>query len=260
MNITNKDELYDVLKEPTRENFRYLLQNHLGEEDYLDFKKEWPEKEKEAKHMLAMANSGGGCIIFGLAQQDDGTFDIAGLSELKDTANLRNEVKAYLPDSLKYYLKDFVYDTSEYDAMIGKKFQILIVEDLPAELPFVCRKEGALLRDGDIYVRKGTESEKANNYDIDKMIQRKMNVLKAPRKKELSLNDHLEHLKKLYGELTYTTVSGGLAEGIVKGISSLFGGTTTTHKKECYPKEEYDAFIVRILDKKKKRIEEELDL
>lgn len=260
MNITNKDELYDVLKEPTRDNFRYLLQNHLGEEDYLDFKKEWPEKEKEAKHILAMANSGGGCIIFGLDQQTDGTFDIAGLSELKDGANLRNEVKAYLPDSLKYYLKDFVYDTSEYEAVIGKKFQILIVEDLPAELPFVCKKEGTFLKDGDIYVRKGTESEKANNYDIDKMIQRKMNVLKTPRKKDLSLDAHLEQLKKLYAELTYTTIKGGFAEGLVKSLSGLFGGTSTTHKKECYPKEDYDAFIVRILDKKKKRIEEELDI
>lgn len=260
MNITNKDELYDVLKEPTRDNFRHLLQNHLGEEDYLDFKKEWPEKEKEAKHILAMANSGGGCIIFGLDQQEDGTFNIEGVNELKDAADLRNEVKAYLPDSLKYYLKDFVYDSSEYESVIGKKFQILIVEDLPADLPFVCRKEGTLLKDGDIYIRKGTESERANNYDIDKIIQRKMNVLKAPRKKELSLDDHLEHLKKLYSELTYTTVSGSLAEGIVKSISTIFGGKTAVHKKECYPKEEYDAFIVRILDKKKKRIEEELDL
>lgn len=68
MQLLNKDELHDVLNNPTRENFRVPLQNHLGEEDYLDFKKGWPEKEKEARHILAMANSGGGCIVFGVMQ------------------------------------------------------------------------------------------------------------------------------------------------------------------------------------------------
>ncbi len=39
MQLLNKDELYDVLNNPTRGNFRSLLQNHLGEEDCLDFKR-----------------------------------------------------------------------------------------------------------------------------------------------------------------------------------------------------------------------------
>ena len=47
MQLLNKDELYEILTNPTRENFRVLLQNHLGEEDYLDFKKEWPDEEKK---------------------------------------------------------------------------------------------------------------------------------------------------------------------------------------------------------------------
>lgn len=260
--VANKDELFDVLKEPTRENFRFLLQNHLGEDDNLDFKKEWMDREKEVKHILAIANSGGGCIIFGVEQKEDGTFDIQGLDKMKDPADLRNEVKAFLPDSLKYQLKDFIYDSSEYQAMIGKKFQILIIEDSPVELPFVCQKEGKGLKDGDIYVRKGTESEKANNYDIDRMIQRKINELKTPRKKEMKLKTHLEQLEVLYNELTYLTSSGGISETLLKTFSaiSLFKGKTVVNKKDCYPKEDYDAFIVRVLDKKKKRIEEELDL
>ena len=32
MQLLIKDELYDVLNNPTRENFRALLQNHLGKE------------------------------------------------------------------------------------------------------------------------------------------------------------------------------------------------------------------------------------
>ncbi len=30
MQLLNKDELYEILTNPTRENFRVLLQNHLG--------------------------------------------------------------------------------------------------------------------------------------------------------------------------------------------------------------------------------------
>lgn len=259
MQLLNKDELYEILTNPTRENFRVLLQNHLGEEDYLDFKKEWPDKEKEARHILAMANSGGGCIVFGVTQNEDGTFDISGLDKFKDAANLRNEVKGYLPASLSYYIKDFSYDNSEYDKMIGKKFQILIVEDKPLDLPYVCCKDGEKIKDGDIFIRKGTESEKANNYDIDKLVVRKIRETKIPRNINLSLEKHLEQLKTLYSELTYTTSENSLVDGVFKGLSKYFG-TSTTYKKNCYPKEDYDAFVLRMLDKKKKRIEEELDI
>ena len=259
MQLLNKDELYDVLNNPTRENFRILLQNHLGEEDYLDFKKEWPDKEKEARHVLAMANSGGGCIIFGVLQNDDGSFEISGLEKLKDTADLRKEIKGYLPSSLKYHIKDFIYENSEYEKMVGKKFQILIVEDNPLELPYVCCKDGEKIKDGDIYVRKGTESEKANNYEISELIKRKIRMTKIPRNNNLSLDKQLEQLKILYSELTYTTRYSDIFSGITKMLSNYLG-SSTTHRKDCYPKEDYDAFIVRMLDKKKKRIEEELDV
>lgn len=248
-----------MLNNPTRENFRVLLQNHLGEEDYLDFKKEWPDKEKEARHILAMANSGGGCIIFGVFQNEDGSFEISGLSNFKDSADLRKEIKGYLPSSLKYSLKDFTYENSEYEKMIGKKFQLLIVEDNPLELPYVCCRDGEKIKDGDIYIRKGTESEKANNYEIDKLIKRKIRETKIPRNKDLPLEKQLEQLKILYSELTYTTRNSELFSGISKLLSNCLG-TSTIHKKECYPKEDYDSFIVRMLDKKKKRIEEELDV
>lgn len=259
MQLLNKDELYDILNNPTRENFRALLQNHMGEEDYLDFKKDWPEKEKEARHILAMANSGGGCIVFGVIQKDDGTFEIDGLDKLKDAADLRKEVKSYLPSSLKYYIKDFSYDNSEYKAMKGKKFQILIVEDEPLELPFVCCKDGEKIKDGDIYVRKGTESERANNFEISEMIKRKIKETKIPRNNiNMPLNKHLEQLKILYEELTYTTRYSDVLVNISKALSIF--DSSAVHKKECYPKEDYDSFVVRMLDKKKKRIEEELDI
>lgn len=259
MKLSIKDDFYDVLTNPTKADFRYILQNNLGEEDYLDFKKEWVTKEKEARHIMAMANSGGGCIIFGVAQKKDGTLEPTGLDSFKDLADLKNEIDEYVPDFIKYQLKDLSYDNSEYDKMIGKKFQILIVEDTPEALPFICCKDGTGLKNGDIYVRNGTESTKANNYDIENIINRKINALKIPRKNNLKLNEHLEQLKELYGQLEYTMTTGGLFANLGIGLSKLWG-EKTIEKKDCYPKEDYDDYIVRILEKKKKRIEEELDI
>lgn len=54
----------------------------------------------------------GGCIIFGIEQKEDGTFEQNGLSKLKDPSDLRREVKGYLPPALKYMIRDFVYENS----------------------------------------------------------------------------------------------------------------------------------------------------
>ena len=263
MDLLNKDALYDVLKEPNLENFRYLLQNHMGEEDQLDFKKEWEDNEKISKHLLAMANSGGGCIVFGVHQLDDGSFQIDGIENLKDAAELKKGIKKYIPDALKHHLKDFKYETSEYDKLKNKKFQILIVEDEPKNLPYICCKDGSLIKDGDIYVRSGTESKKASNYQVEKIIEKKLIACKVPKSKDMTLKQHLEQLNILYNELTYTVIETDALAGLSRALTTLaekFAGKTIIKKKENYPKESYDDFILKMLNKKKKRIEEELDL
>lgn len=263
MDLLNKDLLYAVLKDPTLENFRLLLQSHLGEEDQLDFKKEWEEDEKISKHLLAMANSGGGCIIFGVCQLSDGTFECEGIEKLKDAAELKKGIKKYIPDTLKYHLKDFKYESSEYEKLINKMFQILIIEDDSENLPYICCRDGSNVKDGDIYIRSGTESRKANNYQVDKIIEKKLIACKLPKKKDMTLKQHLEQLEVLYNELTYTTVEQNTLSGIAKTLRSLgecFSGKVITEKKANYPKESYDDFILKMLNKKKKRIEEELDI
>lgn len=258
MKDLNKDNLYEVLKEPTLENFRELVRNHMGEEDYLDFKKDWETNEKIAKHILAMANSGGGCIIFGIGQNGDGSFDICGLKSLKDPATLKEGIKGIIPDTLEYLIKDFKYESSEYLEMKNKKFQVLFVKDNPKSLPYICCKSGTDIKDGDIYIRTGTESRKATNYQLEKIIDRKLNACKIPRNKHITLEEHFQQLKILYSELTYTTESGWISS-LRQALISL-GSNKTTQKKELYPKEDYDDFVLRALNKKKKRIEEELDI
>ena len=67
----------------------------------------------------------------------------------------------------------------------------------------------------------------------------------------------------LYNELTYTSVEGNVFSGLTKALEPLtrqLSGKVVIKRKGNYPKEDYDDFILNILNKKKKRIEEELDL
>lgn len=79
-----KEMVYDVLQNPTRENFIDILDNGLGEQDNLDFKVQWIEAQKLAEILLGIANSGGGAIILGVKENEDGTLESIGLSKIED--------------------------------------------------------------------------------------------------------------------------------------------------------------------------------
>lgn len=77
-----KDTVYRLLQEPTLDHFREFLQDQTGEHNAIDFKQEWIEKDKLAKLMLALANYGGGIVVFGVHENGDKTFSCDGLKEL----------------------------------------------------------------------------------------------------------------------------------------------------------------------------------
>ena len=61
-----KELVYNILQEPTREKFIDILYNGFGEQDNLDFKEQWIDRQKIAEIILGIANSGGGALIFGV--------------------------------------------------------------------------------------------------------------------------------------------------------------------------------------------------
>ena len=133
-----KDIFYeDFLENPTKDKFRDLLKNNFGELGEFDFKEAWIEKGKLAKLVLAMANSRGGVVIFGIKQKDDGTFEPVGLEKFKDDADINNDLARYISPNLYYEIFNFDYKGSEYEAVENKKFQVLIVNDTPDKLPFI---------------------------------------------------------------------------------------------------------------------------
>lgn len=151
-----KDQVYILLQEPTLDKFREFLHAQTGEHNAIDFKRQWIENAALAKEILALANSHGGFIVFGVAENEDKSICVEGLSEIKDKAVISNEIKNFISSNLKYEIYDFAYTTSEYEALKDKKFQMLVVEDTPEHIPFLSKKESGSLKQNMIYVRRGT--------------------------------------------------------------------------------------------------------
>lgn len=131
--------LKEFLITPSRESLKELLLNNTGESDYVDFKSSWVEWTKLAKHILAISNSGGGCLILGVRQEDDGSLTLRGLTDedFYDKADVDNKLQHLLPSYLTYRTEDYLFQ-SEVDPLLhSKRFQALIIEYDPGMSPLL---------------------------------------------------------------------------------------------------------------------------
>lgn len=268
--MIRKDKLYDeFLKDPTKDNFRSFLQNAFGEMDEIDFKEVWIEKGHLAKTMLAMANSRGGIIVVGVKEEENGSLTTVGLDDFKDKAVINNEIAKFIPPELDYEIFDYSYDSSEYEAVKGKKFQLLYVHDTPDRLPFISRSETTGLEKDTIYIRRGTKCEKASAADIDTLLETKMQTI-FKESSNLSLEQHLNQLRTLYNELPKKVkrlVRKGDLSVLAMSLSTAITLMPRFSHDEYdeidnpdYPEETYEAFINRMIKMKKLKIEKHLDL
>jgi predicted HTH transcriptional regulator len=256
-----KDIVYGLLQEPTLDKFREFIKNHTGEHNSIDFKKQWIEGNQLAKEMLAIANSGGGVIIFGVTEKEDGSIDVNGLQELKDPADVSNEIKNFLSSDLKYELYPFSFTTSEYKELEGHHYQMMVIEDRPEFIPFMAKKESSSLKPNIIYIRRGTSCEAANQEEIQDIIRRRINYAHPLNGEPLDLETHLDQLKELYRHIEKEKVhyTFGLSAQF-KTFSSIWGEESSREPNPFYPDEEFEEFISRLIAAKKNKIERVLDL
>lgn len=257
-----KDIVYGLLQEPTLDKFREFIKNHTGEHNSIDFKKQWIDGNQLAKEMLAIANSGGGVIIFGVAEGDDGSIDVSGLQDLKDPADVSNEIKNFLSSDLIYELYPFSFTTSEYKELEGHHYQMMVIEDRPEFIPFMAKKESGSLKPNAIYVRRGTSCEIANQEEIREIISRRINYAHPLNGEPLDLEEHLKQLKTLYESIDKEKVYYTFAlSSALSGLSnSIWGGEKRAEPNPLYPDESYDEYISRLITAKKNKIERVLDL
>ena len=178
---------------------------------------------------------------------------------------ISNGIKNYISSNLKYEIYDFVYNTAEYDYLKDKKFQMLVVEDTPEFIPFLSKRESGSLKQNMIYVRRGTSCEIANEEELQSILERRINYLHPLSGEPLSLEEHLNQLKILYDNIDEEHVyyKNGLSKGmksIFDSVVNVFGDEKVVEPNPLYPSENYEQFISRMINAKKKKIERILDL
>ncbi|ODC02035.1 hypothetical protein A3197_21555 [Candidatus Thiodiazotropha endoloripes] len=239
-------------EEPTREHLRALLESNVGEIDLLDFKEIWPSKYKLAKHVLSFSNSGGGVLVVGVAE-NEGELTSVGLAELNDKADIEKSLTPYLPNGIKYEVLDFSYSASEYADLVGRSFQVMLIEHDSKRIPYLCKKSGDGLKDNVVYIRRGTSSTEATHDEVQKLINERIETGFSS-SNVLELEEHLEQLKTLYSS-TQKYKNMGLSIGLSSSAMMAFESMFSQEENPHYPKESFDEFIAGMIIKKKKRIQ-----
>lgn len=254
-----KELVYKILQEPTREKFIDIIDNGFGELDNLDFKEQWIDHQKIAEIILGIANSGGGAVIFGVKENDDGTLSATGLNQLEDKEKVHSKIQKFLPDILEFSIYDFDFNGENYSKVNGKLFQILCINSKEIELPYVWKKDSNGAEAGCIFYRRGTKTIKANMQEIQDMIDKRIEAAYME-ESSLQLEEHLKQLSTLYNNLMpYKYSLNGLFRGI-NSLTAIGSARIAGTKNPCYPDESYEEFIARMIEQKKKKIEKVLDL
>src|SRR3954454_9311524 len=233
-----RENLAKLLDSPSRESLRELLKNNYGEFTECDFKEKWPADTSLAKHILAMANSGGGIIIVGVRENDDKTLDPVGLTELPDKEEIYKGVRRYLPNVLwnMFDIGDFSYRETEYEKIKGKNFQIMPINYDPSHLPFLAERDGTGIKSNVIYVRRKTSSTEANHDEVQGIISARIDTGHSSTS-EISLKEHIDQLRVLYEEIPKFRFKPGRTREIL-GRISIFGEQHEPNPH--YPQEDID--------------------
>ena len=259
INTVMKETIYSILQEPTREKFVEYLLNGGGEQDNVDFKEKMIDHQKLSEVILGIANNGGGVIIFGIKENDDGTIEAVGLEQLKDKEKVTSKLQKYLPEALHINVIDYDFTNENYSKLNGKLFQMICIECNDLDLPYVWKKDTDGVEAGCIFYRRGTKTIKANMQEIKEMIDKRIEAAYIE-ESNLQLEEHLKQLKTLYNYISpnkfvspFDKIWGNIYG--TSGVTSIAGISNPN-----YPKESYEDFITKMIEKKKKKIEKVLDL
>jgi predicted HTH transcriptional regulator len=199
-----KDDIARFVAEPTREGLQELIRFFGGEFDQYELKEAWPPLPRMAKTALAIANSGGGVILFGIR---DATLEPVGLVELASKQAVFDTFRSYVPSPLldEITLLDFDYGDASYEPLRGKQIQVLAIPDVPEAIPFVCEdewhKEDEHVRRGAIYVRSGTNTREATYDQVQRLLNRRLDTISSQSSTN-RVRRELEQLQLLYASRT----------------------------------------------------------
>lgn len=132
-----------------------------------------------------------------------------------------------------------------------------MVESDSKRIPYQARVDGEGVSASTIYVRRGTESIAANHDELERLINRRIESGYSSTS-VLELEEHLEQLKTRYGSTTqYRTTMA--FPWLASALASL-SPPVTSEVNPLYPKESYEEFVASLIPRKKRKIEQVLEL
>ena len=96
-------------------------------------------------------------------------------------------------------------------------------------------------------MRAQTQSIAANHIEVQKLLNRRIETMHSSQR-EISIKEHLEELKILYEFIPRR-------KSQLEGFASIIIESAFTQSNPKYPKESVEEFVSRMIDKKKKMIE-----
>ncbi len=159
-----------------------LVANH--ESKKIEFKSEFDPSSAQdwceiIKDIIALSNSGGGVIVFGLDDSGQCTgYDIAPLANT-DTADITNKIAKYIGDQF-----------SNFELQVHRKDDtpvlVMVIEE--SRIPYVFRKPGTYnvdgksqktaFKEGSVYFRHGAKSSPGNTNDLRRSFERELDRVK----------------------------------------------------------------------------------
>ena len=256
-NKTLHEAFARFFENPDRTTFRSLLQEHMGEARNCDFKEAWPEFGAVSRHILGIANAGGGCLVIGVKEDDERALIAEGLATLVDKADINNKLKQYLPHQLLdcIELGDYSFKDSEYQAIKGKQFQLVFVHACNEGIPLVSLRDGVGIRGGAIYVRREGQTVEASHDELQGLLAKRLSSQPQTEVAATDLKGHLDQVRILYGEIPRTLSQPGLfmttllASETAQKVAGFFVGESVPNP--AFPVEDYQDFVRRMLDGKK---------
>jgi len=243
-----KDDIARFVAEPSREALTSLIRFFGGEFDQYELKEAWPPLPRMAKTALAIANSGGEVIIFGIR---DATLEPVGLTELASKQAVFETFRSFVPTPLlnEITLLDFDYADSTFAPLTGKKIQVLAIPDIPEAIPFVCEdewhKDDEHVRRAAIYVRSGTNTREATYDQVQRILNRRLDTI-SPVSSTRRVRQELEQLHLLYTMRARNHFPA----------HDNAGNPTP----EGVPEQEYGSYVDRLIERKKLLVEDALGI
>lgn len=247
--FNQEEQIFDMV------TLKELIEQTYGESNFLDFKEKFIKEDHIAQLILAMANSGGGTIIFGI-NDDNVPVGLPKEEEKIDQTDLERKINNYLPDEIKYTMYPIKYEEKEeFQDFSGKIFYVLYIPKQNRYIPFLAKKQGEKLKTNIVYIRKNTSVEAASNNDLEAIFKLRL-IEQYKDLSNMKLDEHISQLRILYGSLEKQISSGNSwSEAISVLQKSLAPFSNTTIENPNYPEEDFEDFINKMIEKKKRKIE-----